>query len=355
MKSGFLFLTAALIIVLSTLTFSQDTTENKSTFEKSLHYTAAGMKYWYDKERGGLESITGVPYSDLACKNCHIENCDVCHKVEKDGKAFYSTAVAKNQKLCLKCHGREAAIMKINEKNDTPDVHSEAGLECMDCHTTGEVHGDGTQFTSMKEPGAINVKCEKCHDSISRSTSHYIHRNKVDCKACHVREVVSCTNCHFETMVKEGKRVAVKVSGWEFLMNHNGMVTSANMQTFVAPGNKTFMIFAPQFSHSIKRDGKKCEECHNNPNVNEIKNGSINLTWLENGKVEQARGVIPVIEGIEYNSVFQNYDNGKWTPINNPEKPKVQYAGYGSPLTKEQFRKLQGKWKTREKKDKNEP
>lgn len=354
MKSGFLFLTAASIIVMSTLTFSQDTTQQKSIFKSGLHYTGAGMKYWYDKKQGGLESITGVRYSDLACKNCHIESCDVCHKVEKDGKGFYSTAAAKKQEICLSCHERIASIIKINEENETPDVHAEMGLQCLDCHSIREVHGDGTKFTSMKDPGAMDAKCEKCHDSVPKSTSHYIHRDKVDCKACHVREVVSCTSGQFETMLKDGKRVMVRASGWEFLMNYNGIVTSANVQTFVAPGNKTFITFTPQFSHSIKKEGKKCQECHNNPNVNELKNGSINLTWLKDGKVEQAQGVIPVIEGVDYNSVFQKYENGTWTPINNPEKPKIQYAGYGSPLTKDQFRKLKGKWKTREKKDKEE-
>jgi len=28
-----------------------------------------GMEYWYDKANGGLEIISGVPYSNLGCKN----------------------------------------------------------------------------------------------------------------------------------------------------------------------------------------------------------------------------------------------------------------------------------------------
>ncbi|MGA7838739.1 MAG: hypothetical protein WB996_12270 [Ignavibacteriaceae bacterium] len=347
MKSGFLYLTILSIIVLSTLTFSQDTTQHKSIFESSLHHTGSGMKYWYDKKQGGLELITGVRYSDLSCKNCHIGSCDVCHKVEKDGKGFYSTAAAKKKDLCFNCHEGIASIRKINEENETPDVHEEMGLECLDCHSISDVHGDGAEFTSLNDPGAISAKCENCHDSISKNVSHYIHRNKVDCKGCHTREVVSCTNSQLETMIKEGKRVTQQVSGWEFLINYNGLVTSATIQTYVGPGNKTFIKFTPQFSHSIRGDGKKCEECHNNPNVNEMKSGSMNLTWLENGKLEQAHGVIPVTEGVDYNTVFQKYENGKWVPINNPEKPIVQFAGYGSPLTKKQVKRLQGKWKTR--------
>lgn len=50
---------------------------------KSLHYTAAGMEYWYKAEQGGLEKITGIPYDKLSCKGCHNGGCDVCHKAEK--------------------------------------------------------------------------------------------------------------------------------------------------------------------------------------------------------------------------------------------------------------------------------
>lgn len=325
----------------TTSLFSQEADKPECFFKSSsLHYTAYGMEHWYDKSQGGLETITGVPYSNLGCKNCHTASCDVCHKTEKDGTFIYSNKAAKNQDMCLKCHAREASIMKINQKTNTPDVHFAAGMECMDCHTQREMHGDGIKYISMKQEGAMDVNCEQCHDRITKTRSHIIHRNKLDCKACHVNKVVSCTNCHFETMVKEGKRVAIPVSGWEFLMNYNNKVTSANMQTFVVPGNKTFMIFAPQFSHSISKEGKKCEDCHNTANDKEIKKGAINLTWLDSNKVKQIYGVIPVVEGVQYNSVFQNFENGIWTPITDPQIPKVQYVGFGTPLTKEQLNKL---------------
>ena len=336
----FLILVCFIGILPITSSYPQETQNQECIFKSSLHYTAGGMRYWYDKSQGGLETITGVSYNDLGCKNCHISNCDVCHKTEIEGKVVYSNKPATNQDMCLKCHAREASIMKIDQKSNTPDVHFASGMQCMDCHTTREMHGDGVKYSSMKQQGAMDVSCEQCHENITKITSHTIHGNKLDCKSCHVQQVVSCTNCHFETMVKEGKRVAVPVSGWEFLMNYNGKVTSANMQTFVVPGNKTFMIFAPQYSHSVSKVGKKCEDCHANSNVEKVNTGAIDLTWLVNDKLEQVKGVIPVVDGVQYNSVFQNYENGKWIPIENPESPKVQYVSFGSPLTKEQLNKL---------------
>ena len=349
MKAKYFPMLVFIISIISvTSLFSQEVQEPECIFKSSLHYTARGMGYWYDKSQGGLETITGVSYNDLGCKNCHISTCDECHKTEMNGKVVYSNEPAKKQDMCLKCHAREASIIKINEKANTPDVHFAAGMQCMDCHTAREMHGDGVKYLSMKQLGAMDVNCEQCHDKITQTTSHKIHGNNLDCKSCHVQQVVSCTNCHFETMVNEGKRVAIPVSGWEFLMNYNGKVTSANMQTFVVPGNKTFMIFAPQFSHSVSKQGKKCEDCHNNSNVEKINSGTINLTWLENGKVEQVKGVIPVVDGVKYNSVYQNYNNGNWTPIENPPDPKVQYVSFGTPLNKEQLKKLSIPQKTQD-------
>ena len=337
---SFSMIVTILFLFLSGSSFSQETKSPECMFKSSLHYTVRGMSYWYDKENGGLEKITGVSYESLACQNCHVASCDMCHKTEIDGKAVYSSEVAKNQDMCLKCHARETAIMKINQKENTEDVHFAAGMKCMDCHTTREMHGDGVKYTSMKQEGVMDVTCEKCHDNINKTTSHTIHGNKLDCKSCHVGQVVSCTNCHFETMVKEGKRVAVPVSGWEFLMNYGGKVTSANMQTFVVAGEKTFMIFAPQYSHSVTKNGKKCEECHANTNVKKVEEGTIDLTWLKDGKMGNLKGVIPVVDGVEYNSVFENFENGSWTPISNPEYPMIQYVGFGTPLTKEQLSKI---------------
>lgn len=333
------------------LGFTQGMTKKNCMYLSSLHYTAEGMSYWYDKANGGLETITGVPYEQLACSKCHVASCDACHLTEADGKPSYSTQFAKKQKTCLKCHAREAhMIMKIDQAQHTEGVHFASGMTCMDCHTTQDVHGDGVAYNSMKEPGAVHVKCEQCHDAVSSSRAHTVHGDKLDCKACHVRQVVSCNSCHFETMLKDKKRVSRPVTGWKFLMNYEGKVTSANMQSFVAQENKTFILFAPQFSHSVMRGGSKCEECHATPIVDQIFNhDDLTLSWLqEDGKKQNLKGVIPVVDGVQYHCVYEDFADGTWTPIAHPAVPKVQYVGYGTPLTKEQLEKMEQPQKSEE-------
>jgi hypothetical protein len=112
------------------------------------------------------------------------------------------------------------------------------------------------------------------------------------------------------------------------------------MQSFVVKGNKTFLMFAPQNSHSIMKQGRKCEDCHNTDIVKQTQDGKVKLTWLENNKVANLKGVIPVVDGVKYECVYQDYENGKWMPIENPSAPMVHYAGYGTPLSKEQLGKL---------------
>jgi hypothetical protein len=298
------------------------------------------MAHWYDRQNGGLETVTGVPYEQLGCASCHVASCGACHGTEVAGKPAYSTRAARQQATCLKCHAREAAILKIDKSGGQEDVHALAGLECMDCHEASDVHGDGTEYVSMKEAGAVAPKCEGCHETPPATVAHTVHSGRLDCKACHVRHVVSCTNCHFPTLVETGKRVAVPVSGWVFLMNHAGRVTSANMQTFVAEGGKTFLMFAPQFSHSVTKAGRGCGDCHATEVAAQAAARRVRLLWLEGEEVRQAKGAIPVAAGARYDLVFQDYRDGKWSVIRDPQEPPIHYAGYGEPLTAEQVEKL---------------
>jgi hypothetical protein len=342
MKKRLIFAAIVMSFMLSDVctTKAQNIKAEDCMFLSSLHYTANGMGYWYSKENGGIERITGIPYSDLGCKNCHIKGCDQCHIKGEQGKSIYSTEAARDQDMCLKCHGREKTIMKIDREANQKDVHTANDMICVDCHSAREMHGDGVEYISMKQDGAMSTQCENCHDEVEATNSHTVHGNKLDCKACHVRHVVSCTNCHFDALVKTGKRHAIPVSGWVFLINHKGKVTSGGMQNFVANGDKTFLIFAPHMSHSIMKDGRGCDACHGAKAAKQVKKGKITLTWFKDGKVENLKGVIPVAEGVDYKCVYQDRKGDQWVPIERPSKPLVQYPAFGEPLSKEQIAHL---------------
>lgn len=315
-----------------------DVTAEECFFLKSLHYTANGMEYWYSKENGGLEQITGVPYAELTCQNCHVPGCDRCHRTEQGKTLSYTIKAAQRQAMCLKCHGREKAMLRINHSQKQEDVHVTKGMECTDCHSQKEMHGDGHEYVSLKEPGAMDTHCENCHDSVKPTEAHTVHEGRLDCKACHIRHVVSCTNCHFDHMVESGKRKAIPVHGWVFLMRYRDKVSSASMQTFFVRPNKTFLMFAPHMSHSVSKQGRSCPECHGTPTMKKAqKEGKLTLTWLEDGKVKNLKGVIPVVESVQYNCSYQDLKEGNWVPVKNPADPKIQFAAFGKPLTQDQL------------------
>ena len=312
-------------------------------YHSSLHYYARGMAYWYSSKTGGLERFIKIPYDKLGCNHCHARTCDTCHKTVINGIPTYSVKTAKQMKNCLRCHKREFAMLKLMKKLKAMDVHFAKGMTCVDCHSSKEIHGDGKYYISMREPGAMNTKCENCHKKIPQTLAHTIHKGKLGCTACHVRFVFTCYNCHINTMLTQKKKIFIPVTGWTFLINYNGKVVAANMQSFVLKDKRTFMLFAPCFSHNVMKKGRSCKECHENKLTQELKNGEVTLTWLKNGKLEHIKGVIPIVKDVNYKLVFFDYENGKWVPFKPTFKTEVQFAGFGKPLTAEQLKKLEMK------------
>jgi len=343
MKKRVLFISVTILFGFFIIQATQERTQptEKNFYESSLHYTNRGLEYWYSKEQGGLEKLTGIPFSQLPCANCHVRTCDTCHKKEVEGKPVYSLEPARLQEVCQNCHGIEALEQaKKNKEDPNLDVHFKKGMKCMDCHSIREIHGDGTAYNSIQDNGAMDTKCENCHTSLTTITSHTVHEGKVDCNACHTRDLAACYNCHFETRVKEKKSVSIPLKNILFLVNHEDKVTLANFHTFVYQ-NRAMISFGPAFPHFVMKEGRKCEECHDSQIVRDIIKNKFHPVVYEKGEVMNVSGVIPVLEGLKWNFVYLNYIDGKWVPIEETGEPLLNYSGYSSPLTPEQFKKLE--------------
>ena len=78
----------------------------------------------------------------------------------------------------------------INDASLTPpDVHHEAGMHCIDCHTLNDVMGDGRLHGQMEF--AVEISCEACHGSLDqalpRSTTAPTFRTERGTPLEHVR------------------------------------------------------------------------------------------------------------------------------------------------------------------------
>lgn len=253
------------------------------------------------------------------------------------------------------------------------DVHHLAGMECIDCHVSMEIMGDGNLYQHMDEQ--LKVQCIDCHSKETHSISYdeldfeskkivdlrksrreneeYLvtQKNKIplintyiksslekylvtkssnkklrldptkqiciegkahkrlNCQSCHSEWVTHCVGCHTEYDPKlEGYDLLANkdiVGSWNevpsnFYIDYPvlgirkdktdkeivdtfipGMVLT--IDKFKNPVKKIFKrLFAPTFSHTINKNGRSCESCHNNPQA--IGYGKGKLEFTKNGK-----------------------------------------------------------------------
>ncbi len=330
-------------------------------FNTSLHNTRAGKISWYSAENGGFETITNVPIDSLGCIHCHGPNnadgvpngddyepgCVDCHPSNSN---FNPDSIKVEQ--CYSCHGRQKKVAMVLQ---LPDVHRDAGMVCWDCHEAEDMHGDGNEYGSLFEEGAIKAKCENCHiDENSNPpmpdhTQYDPHNGKLDCTACHVTSVAACYNCHFESMTESHLKRAYKVmSDFVLLVNRDGKVHSATFQSLTYQGS-AFNAIGPGSSHTIGK-GRDCEACHGNDNVKEyFDTGEIKFTtWNEaDSTLTWKHGIVPIPPDYEttFKMDFITYNGNPDDPVE-PSKnwskigkdlPDAVQMKFATPLTETQM------------------
>jgi hypothetical protein len=301
------------LILFLVLFFTSSLMSQSANFGTSLHSTRNGKIYWYSADTSvtgapapGFEALTNVPMEVIQCTECH-------GPVDADGNAYtgdyaascvdcHPTAnfMAVTVDACYNCHSRQKTeIVSLQ----IPDVHRDAGFVCWDCHGTQDIHGDGTEYKSQFEVGAIDADCENCHVAGDAPMPDHSkvdpHSGKIHCAACHAKTVISCYNCHFESqVVTHIKRHKQPIQDFVLLINRDkdNKVYPASFQS-VEYLDTTFIAIAPYNAHSITGEGRTCNECHVNDNVNEYNNtGEIKFaSWNSaDSTLDWKKGVVPI-------------------------------------------------------------
>ena len=164
----------------------------------------------------------------------HASGCGACHFPYNDNATYQGgdpTVKGKwphsashkmenlpDNKVCVRCHNRSGRIaLSYEGRNDgnnslvpirngepgpdiisgvrnvtriQPDIHHEKGLECIDCHTSRDIMGDGYAYENMYQQ--TEISCEDCHgsafgqprtepinrenDEVLRESAHYKRR-----------------------------------------------------------------------------------------------------------------------------------------------------------------------------------
>jgi hypothetical protein len=125
------------------------------------------------------------------CSNCHVVDESKRTKWDNSkGSTHPKLTTRIPSENCIKCHNRSGRIglsyfgkyesdgygtpytgRKLNPRtlsgyryfiNLPPDIHfSKLGLDCIDCHTSTGIMGDGEQYDHMDQQ--VDITCEACH------------------------------------------------------------------------------------------------------------------------------------------------------------------------------------------------
>jgi len=353
----------------------------------SLHATGAGKSTFYNATNGGFERFTGVPYDQLICKGCHQSitdgDCTACHV--GDPNPQLGAVIEDQATVCGACHSRQGSEVSLG----FGDVHRDAGVTCSVCHGLEDVHGDGNEYASLLDDGAVDAACENCHNADSDPpidpATHSGHGDALDCSTCHMKTVTTCYNCHFETELDFDRKVfygpppypgpEAAGNSWVFLGNRvygdgSTKVHLMNLQSLkfgtVADGDAVgFAAIAPYYGHTIMpaEDARGCGDCH----VNVIgPGGSAAQEYNASGQITIAEwdadagvllrphnGIIPIppdyLTSLQFD--FVDLVDPANPPANGSDPTSWQFlkAGadtiqileqYGAPLTEDQMTKL---------------
>ena len=134
---------------------------------------------------GGNRALASVvDYSRKACFRCHLwgeglgtvsehrsSGCSACHLVYDDQgwsdsedrtipprrsghPVTHQLVTMPPDEQCGRCHTR-------NPLTEGTEPHQIAGMGCVDCHTSIDLHGDGNAYPHMEHQ--VEVRCEDCH------------------------------------------------------------------------------------------------------------------------------------------------------------------------------------------------
>jgi hypothetical protein len=314
-------------------------------YPTSLHATGQGLQMFYSASHGGLEQFANIPYSELSCKNCHEPSvtggCASCHDTPDPGPGAQVDAGVAEGQPCGRCHSRQASEVAAGFS----DVHRDAGMKCMDCHTLEDVMGDGHSYSSLLEDGAIHTRCKDCHASVAGNRYHDWHGSAVACSTCHMQGMITCHNCHYQSALPEGESQLLKqVTNWIFLVNREGKVHPVNMHALIYEGNK-LLVVAPGYGHTIARNAVSgCDDCHGNAHILDLDDDSVLVVaeFDDVGDVNTAEGFIPVPFNYETALVFDflvyDADTETWSLLaRGQDATQLMFA---EPLSDEQLQKL---------------
>lgn len=160
----------------------------------ALRYGVESFDMLPDDVQHGYEKNCGKCHG--ACGDCHVNRPKAGGGGLYEGHKFNKTPDMRDN--CVACHVSRGGHAFFGVGTGTqPDVHlTSENYNCMSCHSTHEVHGDGEVY-EQRYTMALLPSCDDCHSGISTINSYHItHINDFNCQTCHSQNYNNCGSCH---------------------------------------------------------------------------------------------------------------------------------------------------------------
>jgi hypothetical protein len=133
-----------------------------------------------------------------SCGQCHIDRPDNVFEGLVEGHKIYKTPSYENN--CCLCHGSRISEEFYGGGYSRPaDVHEQAGMGCLDCHSEEEFHGETTETAANMYEVKELPSCRDCHTDLVNEDNlmhSEVHLEKIQCNVCHSQPYKNCYQCH---------------------------------------------------------------------------------------------------------------------------------------------------------------
>lgn len=182
----------------------------------------------------------------------------------------------------------------------TEDVHHKAGMQCIDCHVSQEIMGDGKTY--KHEASALKRGCADCHTQGKPKKANQLNMDNIAVKDYVLRGYIHSTSDFLVTkkasiplvntyINTQGNAVLVsKISKKEHPINSSCLrddvhqkVSCSMCHTTWAPtcvGSNTKFVrwYAPNAAHTTTKSVRDCASCHTNSQALGFGRGTLNYT-----------------------------------------------------------------------------
>ncbi len=265
--------------------------EIATTAPQSLHATLATFPKYMEK-RASAETWDKVNHGrERHCASCHA-TCGSCHVSRPqyvgdgfiNGHMFRAKPDTINQ--CMACHGSRIGN-EFSGNRGLGDIHvSKYTMVCKDCHKAEEMHAAAPEDIENRYHLNEAASCKDCHKELEYGSviDHKIHRNKVQCQACHSQSYTNCYSCHTGTDeqgipyfvtnddyedLKIGKNPdKTASSGYEYVLLRHVPVDPKLFDYYIKDGFPRFdslSTWKKTSPHNIQRktwQNANCNNCH---------------------------------------------------------------------------------------------